>query len=171
MSGDDLEVLKALRLPAKGRPYAEISEAIGKDTLVICRFVPPIPAGKKAAAAELKMNRQLALAGAFFDEKKIRTEEREKPYKGHIVLYGDKKDKIFYVAPGIQHDEIRTAIEISRQHFDRLGTEAWEILLSLVEHIAKANKRAIALDIPNDDRGPVYDPAEKSWHFMPAKKH
>lgn len=171
MKGDGLVVMKAMRLQAGSRPYTEISEAIGQDTLVICRFVPPVMAGKKPAAAELKLNRQIALIGAFFDTKRIKAQEREKPYRGHIALYGDKGDKIFYAAPGIQGDEIRTAIEINRQHFDRLGTEVWEILLSLVEHIAAANKRAVALDIPNDDRGPVYDPADKSWHFMPSRKH
>lgn len=170
-SGEELATLKALRLQATGRPYAEIEKAIGKDTLVMCRFLPPVNAGKKPKAAELKLDRQVALIDGFFEKKKIAAEVREKPYRGHIALYGDKGDKIFYVAPGIQKGEMRTAIEIHRKHFERLGTEAWEIMLSLVEHIASANKRAMALDIPNDDRGPVYDPADKSWHFMPSKKH
>lgn len=171
MAGDDLAFLKAMRLQAGGRPYAEIAEAIGKDTLVMCRFVPPVKTGKKPQAAELKLDRQIAHITAFFKKKKIDTQQREKPYRGHIALHGEKDDKIFYVAPGIQKGEIRTAIEIHAKHFERLGAEAWEIMLALVEHIASANKRAMALDIPNDDRGPVYDPADKSWHFMPSRKH
>jgi mRNA-degrading endonuclease toxin of MazEF toxin-antitoxin module len=171
MAGDDLAFLKAMRLQAKGRPYTEIADAIGKDTLVMCRFVPPVTSGKKPAAAELKLDRQIAHITAFFKKKKIATQQREKPYRGHIALYGDKGDKIFYAAPGIQKGEFRIAIEIHAKHFERLGTAAWEIMLSLVEHIAAANKRAMALDIPNDDRGPVYDPADKSWHFMPSRKH
>jgi hypothetical protein len=163
-----LATLKSKRLPvtpAGSRPYSQIEQAIGRDTLVMARFLPKIH-GREAA-----LKKQIAIIDAFFEEKKIAAEKRDQPYRGHVALYGIKADKIFYVAPGSSGGEIKTAIEFNPQHFARLGAEAWEILLSLVEFIAAKNSRAVVLDIPNEDRGPLYDPEDNSWHFTPVHQH
>lgn len=169
-----LATLKEKRLPvtpAGARPYSQIAAAIGKDTLVIARFLPKMTARNKTKTGEAALNKQIAIIDVFFEERKISVEKRDQPYRGHVAIYGIKADKIFYVAPGLSGGEVKTAIEFNPQHFARLGSEAWEILLSLVEFIAEKNKRAIVLDIPNDDRGPIYDPEDNSWHFTPVHQH